>query len=353
MRYACTAFCSAVLLCCCVSPVEAIDIVVRRSTGQREGGTISKMSKTDVTVTKTVGGDTVVPVNDIAVIEFDSAPASMGLGRSALEAGQLDVAQKQLETALQESAAADKPGLKGDLEFMLARVFALRAQANPAQAGEATKRLGDYLSKNRDHYRFFDAQLLLGEVALQTSDAAAATTAFTAVASAPWKDFQMAAQIGQGRTFLLQQNVDGAKREFDAVAAVQPQDDAQKSRQLQGLLGQATCQKLKDQHQQAIDTLDKVIDGSSGRDFRLQAEAYILQGDCFTAMGSSPKDAIMAYLHVDVIPAMARESDLHAQALYNLARLWNQVGQTDRAREAADLLRGQYPESDWAKKLGG
>ena len=175
MRNAIFTLAGATLLLALVAPASAIDVVVRRSTTSRDGGTISKMTKTEVTVTKQVGGDTVVPVNDIAWIEFDGAPASMGLGRSALEGGNLDVAQKQLETALQESAASTKAGLQGDLNYMLARVFALRAQANPALAAEASQRLSDFVSKNRDHYRAFDAQLLLGDVALATGDAGAAT----------------------------------------------------------------------------------------------------------------------------------------------------------------------------------
>lgn len=332
---------------------EAIDVVVRRGGGAREGGRISKMSKTEVTVTKQVGGDAVVPVNEIAWIEFDSAPAATGLGRSALEAGQLDVAQKQLEQALQDAGATDNAGLKGDLEFMLAKVAALRGLTDAARAAEAVKKLSDFISRNRDHYRLFEAQLLLGDVALIAGDYAAAVSAFTNVSTSPWKDFQMAAQVGQGRTLLAQDNVDGAQREFDAVAAVSPANAAETSRRLQGMLGQAKCLARKDQHQQAITILEKVIDETTGSDARLQAEAYLLQGDCFIGMGANPKEAIMAYLHVDVIPTMSRESDLHAQALYNLARLWNQVGQQDRAREAADALRGQYPESEWTKKLGG
>jgi tetratricopeptide (TPR) repeat protein len=336
-----------------VASVEAIDVVVRRSGAAREGGKLSKMTKTEVTITKQVGGDAVVPANDIAWIEHDNAPASVRLGRAALDAGQLDLALKQFEQAQTESAASDNAALRGDLEFSLAEVFARRALTDASQAAEAGRRLQEFLAKNRDHYRFYDAQLLLGDVSLAAGDSAAAVAAFTAAAAAPWKDYQMAAQIGQGRTFLAQQNVDAAQREFDAVAAVSPQTPTETSRRLQAMLGQARCLSLKGQHQPAISILEKVVDESSLVDTRLQAEAYLLQGDCLIAMGANPKEAIMAYLHIDVIPALAKETDFHAQALFHLARLWNQVGQPDRAREAADALLGQYPESEWAKKLGG
>jgi tetratricopeptide (TPR) repeat protein len=345
--------CLALALAFAPSVLDAADIVNRRSGAQREGGTISKMSKTEVTVTKQVGGDVTIPANDVASIEWDGAPPGLGLGSAAVAAGNLDYAQQQLDQARTEAAGSDKPGLKGDIDFYLAKVFALRAMTDPAQVAEARNRLDAFLKANRDHYRAYDAQLLLGDVARAGKDFPAAIAAYTAVSVAPWKDFQMAAQLGNARTMLAQDNVDGAKREFDAVAAVNPQDAAQKSRRLEALLGQARCLQLKQQYAEAVKILEQLIDGTTASEARLQAEAYLRQGDCFVAMGADPKEAIMAYLHVDVIPAMSRESDLHAEALYNLARLWNQVGHPERAGEAADALRGEYPESEWTKKLGG
>lgn len=332
--------------------LPAIDVVVRRG-DQRDGGKISKVTKTEVTITKQVGGESVIPVNEIDYIEWEGAPASLALGRGSLAGGQLDAAQKQLEEALTESAGSDNAGMRGDLDYLLGRTLAAKAQADATQIPAALEKLKAYISGNRDHYRVYDAQLLLGDVALAGGDFAAAVDAYTQVASSPWKDYQMAAQVGQGRILLAQQNVDGAQREFDTVAGMTPEGDAQKTRRLDALLGQARCLQLKEQWQPAIDILDKVIDESTATDTRQQAEAYVRQGDCYVGVGANPKQAIMAYLHVDVIPALSKESDLHAEALYQLARLWKLAGQEERARDAADALRDQYAESQWAKKLGG
>lgn len=352
MRYSSAALMTLAAILLYSSSAAAIDVVVRRN-GSRDGGNITTHSKTEVTVSRQVGGDVTVPVNEIAFIEWDGAPATMGLGRTALDNGQLDAAQKQLEEAQKESAGADKPGLRGDLDYLLAKVFAERAMTDADAAAEAVKRLKEFVSSNRDHYRLYDAQLALGETSLAVGDYAGAVSAYTSVGTSPWKDFQMAAQIGQGRVLLAQKNIDGAKREFDAVAAMQPDGPAQASRRLEALLGQASCLQLKDQFQEAVGILEKVIDESTAADRRLQAEAYVRQGDCYIGMGGNPKDAIMAYLHVDVIPELSKESDLHAESLYHLAQLWREVGQDDRAREAAEALTGQYPDSAWAKKLAG
>jgi predicted negative regulator of RcsB-dependent stress response len=335
------------------SRLSAIDVVVRPG-DKRDGGKISKVSKTEVVLTKQVGGDTSIPVNEIEFIEWDGAPATMSLGRAALFGGQLDSAQNQLEQALQESSGSENSAMRADLDYLLARTLAGKAQVDATHLPAATEKLKAFLGSNRDHYQTFDAQLLLGDLSLSAGDFAAATQAFTTASTAPWKDYQMAAQVGQGRVLLAQNQLDAAKREFDAVAAVSPEGDAQKSRRLEGLLGQARCLRQQEQWPAAIKILDEVINLSSVANTRLQAEAYVLQGDCYVGSGANPKQAIMAYLHVDVIPSLSREADLHAEALFNLARLWKQVGGADeRARDAADALREQYGESPWAKKLGG
>lgn len=344
-----------VLLAALAAPVllPAVDIVHRRSSAQREGGTISNMSKTEVTVTKQVGAPATVPVNDIASIDWDGAPSGLGLGASAINSGNLDYARQQLDQAKTEAAGSNKAGLKGDIDFQQARLSVVRAQADRSQTDEARGRLQAFLRTYPNHYRGYEAQLLLGDVSLAAGDYGAAAAAYRDVATAPWKDFQMAAQLGHARVLLAQGETDQAREQFDAVAAVAPENAAQKKRRFEALLGQARCLHLQQQYDAAIHVLNDLIDGATVEDTRLQAEAYLRQGDCYVAGGADPKEAIMAYLHVDVIPAFAREQDLHAEALYNLSRLWGQAGHPERAGEAAEALRTEHPGSEWAKKLGG
>ncbi|MEZ6067370.1 MAG: hypothetical protein R3B90_17075 [Planctomycetaceae bacterium] len=183
----------------------AVDVVVQRGTDERVGGTITNVTKTEVTVTKQVGGDTVVPVNVIDYIEWNARPAAMALGRSAaLDGGQLEVARKQLETAITESAGNNNTNLRGDLDYMLARVEAEEALTDVAKVPSAIQKLKAFIGANRNHYRTFDAQKLLGNVAIAGQDFPAAIEAFTSLSTAPWKDYQMAARVGNGRTALAQ-----------------------------------------------------------------------------------------------------------------------------------------------------
>jgi tetratricopeptide (TPR) repeat protein len=274
------------------------------------------------------------------------------LGRSQESSGQLDLALKSYQEAAAGSPSANA-ALRAAVEFLVARVSAKKALADPAQAADAIAKLKAFLQSQRDHYRFFDAQLLLGEVAIAANDNPTADSAFASLAEAPWPDYQMAGKIGSARLLFARGDADAAKQAFDAVAAMNATTPSEVARKLEAMLGQAKCLQAKNQHAEAVKILDEVVKQSSPTDARLQAEAYVRQGQSYGATGENAKQAIMAYLHVDVIPALSQETDLHAEALYHLSQLWPAAGQPGRGAESSAKLEQLYPNSEWAKKLGG
>jgi hypothetical protein len=82
----------------------------------------------------------------------------------------------------------------------------------------------------------------------------------------------------------------------------------------------------------------------------VNAEAFLRKGDCLREKGDD-KDALLAYLHVDVL--FASEKPLHAEALFRLSQLWEKVGSKGRADEARDRLRSDYENTEWFKQLKG
>jgi TolA-binding protein len=116
------------------------------------------------------------------------------------------------------------------------------------------------------------------------------------------------------------------------------------------MLGKALCQQKQGLIDEAIATVDEVISKASESESQTLARAWVLKGDCLRAK-NLPKDALMAYLHVDVL--YASEPAAHAEALYRLASLWGPAGQQARAEEALALLTTRYPNSSWAKQPAG
>jgi len=330
----------------------AVDTVTRKSTEKAAIGEITSVSRMELVVKPRIGNATTVPANDILDVDWDAAPPSLKLGRSQESSGQFDLALKSYQQAVTENQSSNA-NVRAEIEFSLARVTAKTAFADPTKLAEATAKLTEFTEKHRDHYRYFDAELLLGDLALASNDATSAEAVFDVLLTAPWADFQMAGNIGKGRILFARDDITGAKQAFDAVALQTPKTPAETSRKLEAMLGQATCLQKQQQNAEAVQILDQVVQETAVNDTRLQAEAYVRQGESYAAMGDKKKDAIRSFLFVDVVPALAQHTDFHAEALYHLAQLWPLVSHQEWGIEASARLQQLYPNSVWAKKLSG
>ena len=350
----CTWFPTA-LVALILSPVSAFSInyVTQRGVEKPIGGEIKTISRTEVVVFQKVGNKEIkIPANEIVLVEWDGAPPEFGAARGHEDAGNYPLAMTSLTEAADAAKGADA-NVRADIEFFIARTAAKMAIADPTQAEVAFTKLKAFGTAHRDNFRFFEAQALLAEVALRTNQAPVADTAFNSLTTAPWSDTKMAGQIGLARVLLAGKNVTGAKTGFDAVVALEAKSPVELARRLQAMLGQARCMQLQMQHAEALKVLEQVVEQADAEETRTLAEAYLLQGDSLVALAQSPKDAVLAYLHVDVIPALAAEGDLHAEALFQLSKLWGTIGQATRGTEASAKLEQLYPNSEWTKKLSG
>ncbi len=79
----------------------------------------------------------------------------------------------------------------------------------------------------------------------------------------------------------------------------------------------------------------------------LVARAWNVAGTAHRQAGRT-KEALLAFLHVNILYPGVPEA--HAEALANLADLWDQVHKGERANRARQTLQEQYKESPWAKK---
>ena len=87
-----------------------------------------------------------------------------------------------------------------------------------------------------------------------------------------------------------------------------------------------------------------VIQASPPEDFAAQSAAYNTLGDCLRAAGK-PKDALLAYLHTDVL--YAKDKEQHPRALAQIAQLWRELKREDRANEIDGAPQAGVPRSPW------
>ncbi|WP_437187649.1 tetratricopeptide repeat protein [Planctomicrobium sp. SH668] len=327
-----------------------IDLVFRKGDTKSVGGQITAVSKLDVVVTQKVGNrEEKIAANEIERVEYQAEPPGLNLARSQESNGQFKEALVAYQDGL--NAAGSNQNLKGEIEFLIARTLSKIAQADVTQQQAAIDKMNAFLNSYRDHYRTYPMQLLLAETALLAGQTDLAETAFGNVAQAPWPAYQMLAQAGKGQSLLSQQKTAEAKALFDQVVATNATTPAEKAVVLGGMLGQAECFQMMNQNDQAIEVLKKVVNDASAEETRVLANAYVQLGNVYSVDGQHAKEAVLAYLHVDVIPSLATQSDLHAEALYHLSKLWPAIGQPGRGAEASAKLQSDYQDSVWTQKL--
>ena len=61
------------------------------------------------------------------------------------------------------------------------------------------------------------------------------------------------------------------------------------------------------------------------------------------------QEALFAFLHVDTL--YSSDGDAHAEALYHLVQVWQDLKNFARMQETRRILEDQYKESRWCKAL--
>lgn len=326
------------------TPALAVDLLYRTSTPRAALLGELSLSKESVTVTPRGLSPVTVPVDDIARIEWEREPAALKTARAAEASGKLDAALAQYEKELPNTSGNGKI----DTQFLIARVTAKLALGDPDRVADAVAKLEAFRAANPGSFRDYAALQHLGEVFLASEQYDKARSAFAELEKSTSPTLRMAAQNAKARVLQAEGKHDEALAAFDSVIGQPAQSPAELSRRYEAMLGRAGSLMAQAKYGEAVTALDTVIDEVAPTDTRNQAAAYVLMGDSLRALDKE-KDALLAYLHVDVL--FQQERPQHAEALYHLARLWSAVGKQDRANDAAARLSKEYPRSDWAKKL--
>jgi len=156
----------------------------------------------------------------------------------------------------------------------------------------------------------------------------------------------MRAGVAIGRARLAQPGKEKeAKAAFDAALKIPGQGEAYDLLKLSATLGLAQC-LAADEPDAAVKMVNDILAKADIEDTELHARAYNALGIAHRKAGRNT-EALMAFLHVDVLYFAVPEA--HAEALYNLAQLWDKRQKPNRARRAKQILAEQYSNSRWSK----
>jgi tetratricopeptide (TPR) repeat protein len=315
-----------------------------RTTGGSEAGEITSTSPIEITLDKGTAGMIEIPVNRIRSIVLDEEPSELTQARLNARNGGYTTALDRLQRV--DRARLTRDLVREDVEFYEAYCAAQLALGGNGDITDAGRKLNEFVRSHPDNFHYLEAVETMGDLLMASDKFAAAQRQYAVLGKAPWPDYKLRAGVLQGRTFAAQGKHAQAIKLFDEVLDSPGSDSAAKEQKLSATLGKAVSLAESNQLDQAVGLIEQMIIDTDPEKKELQARAYNALGDSYERAGRT-KDALLAYLHVDVLYSSV--PDAHAEALSHLAPLWDTVGQSARARAARQTLNQQYRGSRWAK----
>jgi len=340
---------TAVVALACLIPVagsQGEDQVYRKGTAP-ERGIITKMSRNEVTL-RANGLDQPIAANEIQRIVFEGEPGDLsGIRRDIVE-GNYKSALDDLRKI--DTSKVERDVVRQEIEYFRAMCMARLAMTEGGDKAAAETALKEFASKNNQSYHFYATAELAGDLAASAGKYPEAATYYTAVSRVPWDDMRLRGTVALGRMLSAQGKHAEALEKFDAVLEDSVKTTETEALKPHAVVGKAACLAEMGKADEAIQMLTEakgVIATNDPKDFKLMSRAYNALGNAYLKAGKK-KDAVLAFLHTDLL--YFQEPDAHAEALFHLKNLWQDVNKADRALEANNTLKQRYAGSVWASK---
>jgi tetratricopeptide (TPR) repeat protein len=311
----------------------------KQAIGGRVRGQVQSESPSEVVV-ELGATKTSVPTDQIQSIRYDGQSASFALAEARESSGQLAESAELFKKAAAESAG--KPFLYQAALYREAAVLTDLALVEPDRSKDAKDKLAKFIAAYASGRHIAGARACLARLQLLANDYSGAEATIAELAKLP-RGADRAAVL---RTKILarQGKHAAAIAELDRLIAGYPKGS---ERQRAALLAKAESLAGMKQFKEAESLLREVIQGNPPEDASAQAPAYNTLGDCLRA-ANRPKDALIAYLHTDLL--YSKDKEEHPRALHQIASLFRELKQDGRATEFAQRLKQEYPRSPWATR---
>ena len=334
------------LLAAPAARADVVHLIAGTTFKQGQGGAVrgqvTAESPTEVVVS--LGASSIsVPTDQIESIEYQGQPAAMLLGQTNADAGRAAEAIGHYQKAAAE--AGGKPFVVEAAKFGEARLLAELALTEPERVKEATTKLAAFLQAYPRGRHVLAARDALAHVQMHAEDFKGAEATIAELAKLPAGADR--ASLLKARLLLRQGDAKAAGADLDRLIAAAPAGSPQ---QVELKLVKAETLIASSKYDEAESLVREVIAAAPAEDAAVQSKAYNTLGDCLSA-ASKPKDALLAFLHVDLL--YAKDKEEHPRALRRIEQLFRKLGQLPRADEYGQRLKQDYPNSPWARQPQG
>ena len=314
------------------------DATTKGAAGGMVRGTVISESPTKIEV-KLGNTVTPIPTNEIVSIKYDNDPASLEQARIKEAANALAEAADLYKKASAEASA--RPFIAEDAAFGQARVMTELALTDPSKTAEAIGLLESFSRTYKNGRHIGPALESLAKLQIAKENFPGVEQTLAQLVKLPGGEDR--ASLYRIKILTRRGSLDQAITELDKVIASAAEGSARK-RDAQLAKAESLVSLRKFSEAEAL--LKGIIKGSGAEDAATQAAAHNSLGDCLRAAGR-PKEALYAYLHTDLL--FSKEKDEHARALAQISQLWRdpQLNRSDRAEEALERLKQEYPRSPY------
>jgi tetratricopeptide (TPR) repeat protein len=286
-----------------------------------------------------------ISVNQIETIFYGIEPASLRNAKISILGGRYEEALGAIGRINADEITQKQ--LREDIEYYTALAEAKLAISGSGKIAEAGRSMIAFTKKYPASYHYFQACETIGDLLVANRTFANAEEYYAKVAKAPWPDYQMRANVAMGRALYAQEKYPAALKVFDKVLADNNQDPLSQAQHQAAKIGKAAVLAALKQNDKAIELIETILPQTAADDTGTLARAYNILGTALRQEGKD-QEALMAFLHVDLLYSSL--PDAHAEALYNLAELWEKFRKPERALRARQVLEQQYKNSSWAKR---
>lgn len=260
-----------------------------------------------------------------ALIRLDYPRAVAAEARSPADAS------REYEGLLKNPSVQNAKFVRRQFEYKLASLAAARADESPELLNKAVEAIARFRKDNPDAWQLVPLTRTLARLSLQKDppDADAARKAWDDLAVTPGVPDDVKSEcVFQSVDLLLAANQrDDARRK---LAAIPPSDPRRQVYEI-------GCSANPASPADAVKQLESLIDRTQDR--AIKAAAYNMIGDCYRRDARTKKDALYAYLWVDVV--YNDDPVETAKAVRRLAELFEDLKDDERARKYRERMRGQ------------
>ncbi len=332
-----------------VGTAWSIDTIFTSTSQKPYFGKIVSMSSAVINFQPTGIGPTEIPANEITRITFENSPETLTAAQKDILEGRY---QEAIDALKKEVPEGYRKEVADEIIFCRAYSTAQLAITGAIEASQAAAQMAAFIANSPNNFHYFKACELMGDLCVELGRFADAQKYYAKLSETPWADFKIRAQVALGRSYLAQDNAAKAEKAFDDALESPATGDLAEIQRIAARIGKARCLVLAGNTDQALSTLNEVLDRADDKNSGLaknpeiSAMAYNALGTALRKAGK-PKDAIRAFLHVHLYYSTLPDPD--AEAVANLERLFTEDHKLVHQREMRSLLDDKYRNSRWAK----